>query len=285
MKRRVFFLVTVDGDLRLGTPAQQHSAVLAIRDVHRRLGLLGRTSWMINELDFHWTEHHPGLVLELVESGEALGIHDHLETHHAFSHPRAVEMMHRSKSAVEALLLQHGYRKPISMHRNGCAFQNEVWYSAQRELGYQLVSDVWPEKAWSGGMLCDGAPPGAWRSLGPDEPGAIAMDNRGVPLTALPWRHEPANWLDYSSQTGHFLQVPITSMPSVDFRRFEKAAENGQPVAFLVLDTHPYDMQDPSTADVAGDRTDAYRDSLEWVMTAFGAEPIRLDEVEGLLPS
>jgi hypothetical protein len=285
LKPRVFFLVTVDGDLRIGTPAQQESAVLAIRGVHGQQGLLGRTTWMINELDFHWTEQHPGPLLELAETGESIGIHDHLETHHAFTYSQAKEDMHRSKSAVEKLLLSHGYRTPISMHRNGCGFQSEIWYDAQSELGYHLVSDVWPEKIWSGGMLCDGAPPSPWRSLEPTEAGAIAMDNRVVPLTALPWRHGPANWLDFRSKLGHFLQVPITSMPSVDRQRFEDAAANGQPVAFLLLDTHPYDMQDPSTGDVSSERIDAYRDSLVWVMTTFGADPIRLDEVEGLLPS
>jgi hypothetical protein len=88
-------------------------------------------------------------------------------------------------------------------------------------------------------MVCDGPPPNHWRRLEAGDPGAIAMDNLMVPLTALPWRHDPANWLDYHSRSGSFVQVPITSMPLIDRQRFEQAADNGRLLAFLLVDTHP----------------------------------------------
>ncbi len=285
MGRRVFFLVTVDGDLRVGTRAQQEAGVRAMRDVHRRQGLIGRTTWMINEVDFHWTELHPDLLLELVDSGECIGIHDHLDTHYAEAYAAGLELMRSSKSTLEAFLRPHGRGTVVDSHRNGCALQSEAWYRAQMELGYRIASDVWPGMVWSGRMVCDGRPPSPWRNLGEDGAGAIAMDNQAVPLTALPWRHDPANWLDCASRRGHFLQVPITSMPLIDPPRFEVAADNGQPLAFLLVDTHPYDMQDPSTGDVSVERVDAYRQSLEWVTGTFRAEPIRLDQVEGLMPA
>lgn len=285
MQRRVFFLVTVDGDLRVGTPAQQEAGIRALREVHRQQGLLGRTTWMINELDFHWTELHAGLLLELVDSGECIGIHDHLDTHYGEAYASGLELMRSSKATLEAFLRNRGRDVSVDAHRNGCAFQSEAWYRAQMELGYRIASDVWPGMAWSGRMVCDGRPPSPWRQLGADEPAAIAMDNQAVPLTALPWRHDPANWLDCDSRGGHFLQVPITSMPLIDRRRFEAAADNGRPQAFLLVDTHPYDMQDPSTGDVSAERVEGYRQSLEWVTETFRAEPIRLDQVEGLMPA
>jgi hypothetical protein len=283
MEGQIFFAVTVDGDLRVGTPEQQEAGIRAMRGVHRQQGLLGRTTWMINEADFHWTEVHPNLLIELAGSGECLGIHDHLDTHHAEEYGAALELMRSSKATLEAFLHRHNQGLIVNAHRNGCAFQRVDWYRAQMELGYSIVSDVWPGMAWSGCMVCDGCPPSPWRQLGAGEAGAIAMDNRAVPLTSLPWRHDPANWLDCGSRGGHFLQVPITSMPQVDRRRFVAAADNGRPQAFLLVDTHPYDMQDPSTGDVSTERVEEYRESLEWVVDTFRAVPIRLDQVEALM--
>jgi hypothetical protein len=285
MKRRVFFLVTVDGDLRVGTPEQQEAGIRAMRGVHRQQRLLGRTSWMINEVDFHWTDVHPGLLLELVDSDEHIGIHDHLDTHNAEEYGSGLELMRLSKSALEVFFHRHGRSITIDAHRNGCAFQSEAWYRAQMELGYRIVSDVWPGMVWSGRMVCNGRPPSPWRQLEADDPDAITMDNRAVPLTVLPWRHNPANWLDCDSHSGPFLQVPITSMPQIDRRRFEIAADNGRPDAFLLVDTHPYDMQDPLTGDVSAERVEAYRRSLEWVTETFRAEAIRLDQVEAFMPA
>ncbi len=285
MDRRVFFLVTVDGDLRVGTPAQQDAGIQAMREVHRQQWLFGRTTWMINEFDFHWTEQHPRQLLELVDSGECIGVHDHLDTHHAEAYASGLELMRKSKSSLEAFLRRHDRKIVVDGHRNGCAFQSEAWYRAQMELGYRTVSDVWPGMAWSGRMVCNARPPSPWRQLEADDPDAITMDNRTVPLTVLPWRHNPANWLDWDSHSGPFLHVPITSMPQTDRRRFEVAADNGRPDAFLLVDTHPYDMQDPLTGDVSTERVDAYRRSLEWVTETFRAEAIRLDQVETFMPA
>jgi hypothetical protein len=285
MGRRVYFLVTVDGDLRVGTPAQQAAGVRAMRDVHIQQGFLGRTTWMINESDFHWTEQHPDLLLELVDSGECIGVHDHLETHYAETYAAGLVLMRSSKSMLEAFLSRHGAGGVVDAHRNGCALQSEAWYHAQMELGYRIASDVWPGTVWSGRMVRDGQGANPWRNLGNDGAGAIPMDNEAVPLTALPWRHNSANWLDFSSRRGHFLQVPITSMPLIDRARFRAAVDNGRPLAFLLVDTHPYDMQDPLTGDVSPERVEAYRQSLEWVVKTFRAKPIRLDHVEGLMPA
>jgi hypothetical protein len=285
MNRRVFFLVTVDGDLRVGTPDQQRAGVLAMRGVHRQLGLFSRTTWMINELDFHWTQQHPELLLDLVASGECIGVHDHLDTHYAESYALALDLIRQSKSTLEGFYCRAGQLVSVRSHRNGCALQSEAWYRALKDVGYAEVSDVWPGVAWSGRMVCDGPPPNPWRRLEAGDPGAIAMDNLMIPLTALPWRHDPANWLDYHSRSGCFVQVPITSMPLVDRQRFEQAADSGQPLVFLLVDTHPYDMQDPSTGDVSPERLQEYKASLEWVRQTFQAELIRLDQVRGLLPS
>jgi len=63
----------------------------------------------------------------------------------------------------------------------------------------------------------------------------------------------------------------------------EAAGKSGS-TAFLVLDTHPYDMQDPATGEVSPDRVSEYTRSLEWVRDRFQATFIRLDLVPELLP-
>jgi hypothetical protein len=110
----VYAIVTVDGDLRVGTPEQQAAAVRAIRQIHAEGGLLGKTSWLINEYDFHWIELHPGLLLELADSGESLGVHDHIDTHYVEAdYAGALALMGDSKGRLEAFFRRAGRRVPL----------------------------------------------------------------------------------------------------------------------------------------------------------------------------
>jgi hypothetical protein len=284
MSPKAYFLVTVDGDLRIGTPEQQEVGIRAIRQVHADLGILGRTTWMINEIDFDWTGQHGRALLEIVDSGECLGIHDHQDTHYAETYTKALELMGRSWRRLAAFLEATGRSVPLSAHRNGCAIQSEPLYQAAIDLGYVIVSDVWPGVRWYARMVRDGSGPNPWRRMGEYDPDAILMDNRLVPLAAIPWRHGPSNWLDFENQEGPLLQVPITCAPRVDETRMTEAVANSGSTAFLVLDTHPYDMQDPATGEVSPERVSEYRLSLEWVRDRFQAAFIRLDQVPELLP-
>ena len=98
---KVYFLVTIDGDLRIGTHPQQRDSVKRMREIHDDLGLFGRTTWMINEIDFYWTENYGDLLLDLISTGECIGVHDHLDTHHADSFDEAFALMSRSRAQLE----------------------------------------------------------------------------------------------------------------------------------------------------------------------------------------
>jgi len=284
MESKANFLVTVDGDLRVGTLEQQEAGIRAIRQVHSDMGILGRTTWMINEIDFDWTGQHGRALLEIVDSGECLGVHDHQDTHYAETYTKAFDLMGRSRRRLAAFLEATGRSAALTAHRNGCAIQSEPLYQAAIDLGYTIVSDAWPGVRWYARMVRDGLPPSCWRRMGESDPDAILMDNRLVPLSAIPWRHGPCNWLDFESREGPLLQVPITCMPLVDRGRMESAFANSGSTAFLVLDTHPYDMQDPATGEVSPERVSEYRRSLEWVRDRFQPAFIRLDQVPELLP-
>jgi len=284
MAHKVYFLVTVDGDLRVGDSAQQNAAIAAIRRVHSGIGVYGCTSWMINEIDFDWTGQHAQALLDIVDSGECVGVHDHQDTHYVESYESALALMQDSRRRLMGFLEKSGRRVPLQVHRNGSAIQSEALYRAAVDVGYSLVSDVWPGVRWYGRMVRDGSGPNPWRRMGESDPDAILMDNRVVPLAAIPWRHGPCNWLDFESQEGPLLQVPITCAPRVDETRMTEAAGKSGSTAFLVLDTHPYDMQDPATGEVSPDRVSEYTRSLEWVRDRFQATFIRLDLVPELLP-
>jgi hypothetical protein len=284
MESKAHFLVTVDGDLRIGTPEQQEAGIRAIRQVHTDLGIMGCTTWMINEIDFDWTGQHAQALFDIVDSGECVGVHDHQDTHYVESYESALALMQDSRRRLMGFLEKSGRRVPLQVHRNGSAIQSEALYRAAVDVGYSLVSDVWPGVRWYGRMVRDGSEPNPWRRMGESDPDAILMDNRLVPLAAIPWRHGPCNWLDFESQGGPLLQVPITCAPWVDETRMTEAASSGGSTAFLVLDTHPYDMQDPATGEVSPERVSEYRRSLEWVRDRFQPAFIRLDQVPELLP-
>jgi hypothetical protein len=284
VESKAYFLLTVDGDLRVGTLEQQEAGIRAIRQVHSDMGILGRTTWMINEVDFDWTGQHGRSLLEIVDSGECLGVHDHQDTHYAETYSEAVALMGRSRRRLAAFLEATGRSVALPAHRNGCAIQSEPLYQAAIDLGYTIVSDVWPGVRWFARMVRDGPPPNCWRQMGDSDPDAILMDNRLIPLNGAAWRHAAGNWLDFKCREGPLLQVPITSMPLVDRGRMEGAFADSGSTAFLVLDTHPYDMQDPATGEISPDRVSDYRRSLEWVRDRFQATFIRLDQVPELLP-
>jgi hypothetical protein len=132
---------------------------------------------------------------------------------------------------------------------------------------------------WSGRMVCDGSLPNPWRRIEEPDPQAITMDNREVPLRAQPWRHDVDNWLDFESRDGFFLQVPINSMPFLDRSRVETAIQGSGEVAFIVLDTHPYDIQSSGSGGIAEQAVEKYREDLIWVHDRYNCEFIRIDNV------
>ena len=283
MAKNIYFLVTVDGDLRLGDVNHQRAGVEAMRGIHAEMGFLGCTTWFINEIDFRWTGRHGDLLLDLADSGETIGVHDHLDTHFAESYEDILALMQRSRQRLDGFFATAGRRVPLLAHRNGCFQQSEAAYRAARKLGYRWCSDVWPGTTLYARMVCDGDMPNPWRCVGEDE-GGILTDNTMVPLNGTPWRHGVDDWLDYASRQGHFLQVPVTCAPFVEWDRMQAAIDGAGERAFLVLDTHPYDVQDSATGAVDPRKVADYSSDLRRVRDELGAQFVRLDQVPDLWP-
>jgi hypothetical protein len=284
----IYCAVTVDGDLRLGSLEQQKMGVQAMRLAHAALGILGATSWLINEHDFRWSELHPELLLDLAESGECIGLHDHLDTHYLEDQAvdRIYEFLCVSRSRLDDLFRHSGLDMPIIVHRNGCAHQGLEIYRALALMEYSILSDVWPEMTWYSRMVPVDDPLQPWKTLNnKEDPRSIFTDNSQIPLGAIPWRHDAHNWLDVNSRSGRFLQVPITCLPWVDPERIKPAVENLGRQAFVVIDTHPYNLQDPATGDVSADLVQDYCNTLRWIKNKYKAVFIRLDQIPGLLDS
>jgi hypothetical protein len=281
----VYCVISVDGDLRVGSLDQQKQGVHAMRQAHASLGILGQTSWLINEHDFHWTVLHPELLLELVESCECIGIHDHLDTHYLEDKPfdQIFEFLLLSRNAIHNFYKHSGLDIPILVHRNGCAQQGRQIYQALEKLEYTILSDVRPGMKWCSRMVPIEHPIQHWKSLENGDPESIFTDNSRVPMNALPWRHNADNWLDIDSQIGYFLQAPITCLPWVDEERVHSAVANSGQQVFLVIDTHPYNLQDPETGDVSAGLVNAYSNSLDWIRDTYGAIFIRMDQISKLI--
>jgi hypothetical protein len=285
LAQQVYCAVSVDGDLRVGSLDQQKEAIHAMRLAHASLGILGNTSWLINEHDFHWTELHPNFLHELAESDECIGVHDHLDTHHLenASCERIMEFFSSSRRRLEDFYRSTSKEVSIVLHRNGGAQQGREIYRALDRMPYTIVSDVWPGMRWFTRMVPIEHPVQPWKALDrPEDPEAIFTDNSQVPLVAVPWRHDPDNWLDIHSKIGRFLQVPITCLPWVDRTRVQTAIENSGCQAFLVIDTHPYNLQNPKSGDVSAELVEKYYDALVWIRETYHAGFVRLDQIPQL---
>lgn len=280
MADRIYFLVTVDGDLRVGTPAQQKDCVRTMRDIHASLGLMGKTSWMINELDFEWTEKHGDLLLDLARSGECIGVHDHLDTRFAESYEEVFPLMQRARNQLMTFLSSEDIDPAcrLTAHRNGCAMQSEPSYRAAIDLGYSIVSDVRPEMMWWARMVYESDMPNPWRALEQGDPQAVCTDNRKIHLPTLPWCHGADNWLETTSRKGPLTHIPMTCLPWLERDRVEAAIGGNREEAFVLLDTHPYDLQDPASGEISGERVDRYLRALEWVIEDYHPAFIRLDQ-------
>lgn len=281
-EKKIYCAVSVDGDLRVGSPTQQKDGIGAMRQAHKDLGLIGRTSWLINEYDFNWTSLYPDVLLDLAASRECIGIHDHLDTQYLENGPyeRIYTFLSSTRSRMREFFIGSGIDVAISVHRNGCCLQSRDIYKALEPLDYTILSDVWPGMRWHSRMLPVEHPVQHWRSLEDEnDPGSIFTDNSQVPLTAFPWRHDPDNWLDANSRSGRFLQAPITCLPWVNRERVQSAVKSSGQKVFLVVDTHPYNLQNPDTGEVSAELVNDYCNSLAWIRDTYKAEFIRIDQI------
>lgn len=277
--------ITIDGDLRVGGVQQQRTAIRQIRQAHAALGLTGRVTWFINEHDFKWTTYHPDLLLELVESGEGIGLHDHVDSWYLENAPAAelCSFFEESRQKLASFYLRHGWEPALQMHRNGCCVQGANLYQALENVGYTILSDVRPEMAWWARMVKRDDSMFPWRCLNQRDPTAIFTDNRAIPLRAAPWRHQFYDWLDQTPRPGSFLHVPIACVPWIEQERVQAMVKNTPGHAVIVIDTHPYDLQNQVTGAVCKQNVDRYLETIRWIRLTLDAVFIRMDQIPDLI--
>lgn len=277
MDKRVVFLATVDGDLRVGNLVQQKQAVRRLSALFDELGLRGCVTWFVNENDFHWTAAHGDLLLEIVARGDALGIHDHFDTHDAQTYQQALALASRSLQRVKDFCHRAGLSVEVIAHRNGCFLQSQAYYRVLRALGYRVVSDIWPGQRWCGRMIRAQEAPQKWIV---QQDSAFACDHSGVPLAADLWWHDQDNWFPPGARAGAFLQVPVISAPYIEPDRMAEAvAGTSGSTAYLTWDTHPYNIQHELTGEIDEGMVTAIGDRLAEVRQRFGPEFIHVNHL------
>ena len=167
-------------------------AVKVLFDIFDTAGLIGKITWFLNEVDVRWTHNFPYLLDAILERGDTVGLHSHFGG--IFGRPIVStfkDVLAVCKAGKEELEAYLGGRK-IKLHRSGCFRQTATIYEVLKTLGFNVVSDVNPGR----------------KTL--DAEGHI-LDNSTIPLSAVPWRHDVSNWLDYRSTEGWFLHIPVTA--------------------------------------------------------------------------
>ncbi|MEA3403139.1 MAG: hypothetical protein U9R79_17995 [Armatimonadota bacterium] len=272
--RRVF-VVTVDCDLRGDDAAVRQASLEAMLEVFAEEGLAGHVTWFLNENDFLLTENHQALLHEAVGRGDTLGLHDHLEPFGAHLKHVAVQYDARavaafcraSRERVAGWLAANGYERELRVHRNGCVAQAPEIYMALAELGYTVHSDTWP------GHRCN------------DRVGRPAQDSEDIPHGIAPYRHDPANFGDYTSTAGRFLQVPLMEMFLAPFRfklmdRWDRAfAERGAELATFTWCIHPYEVLTDVRDAVSPGLVEVLRDDLRRFRDDYAVEFASIDDL------
>ncbi len=194
-----YLLVTVDCDLRAGDISLRQASLERLLEVFAAHGVAGHATWFLNENDFALTENHPTFLREVVRRGDTVGVHDHYEPFQGLYAAEPIQAFcARSKASVERWLAAEGYPDPVIYHRNGCLVQHPEVYGALHNLGYAVVSEVYPGHAL------------------PDRSGYPAFDNRALPCGILPYYHDASNYDAFESTRGCFLHFPIMHMGLAD---------------------------------------------------------------------
>ena len=204
-------LITVDCDLRCDDVDLRQESLDILLQVFAEVGAAGHITWFLNENDFEITKNHESFLREALRRGDTLGLHDHIDwLDGRWEFEPILEYCRNSKETVETWLAQNGYSDKVVYHRAGCLFQHPVEYVALKELGYTVISDVWPG------------------NTRPNHTGHLAFDNRKLPVGIMPYRHDEGNFLDYTSRQGYFLHVPIMHMGLADLDFFVFCVKTGQ---------------------------------------------------------
>ncbi|MEW6360456.1 MAG: hypothetical protein AB1696_29265 [Planctomycetota bacterium] len=269
MKRReIKFLVTVDCDLRTDDVALRQESLDVLLGVFAQTGVSGHATWFLNENDFAITKNHESFLKEALRRGDSLGLHDHVDPF-SDDYDKAIlrDFCRRSKESVEAWLAANGAPRTIALHRNGCLAQHENIYDVLRELGYPVLSDVYPEHTF------------------PNHKQNLSFDNRHIPVGIPPYRHDAANWQDYRSTAGCFLHIPVMYMFVREWdyglvdRWLAAFERDGVEDPVLVWLFHPYEIMNKAKTEISPENLAAMRAIIKGMAERYGATFASMDEI------
>lgn len=266
------FLVTVDCDLRSHEISARQKSLDTLLEVFADAGVAGHTTWFLNENDFSITENHESFLKEILKRGDTIGVHDHFESFRGVYETAPVrDFCSQSKNRVEEWLNRNGYSKNITIHRNGCLVQNETVYTVLKDLGYTTLSDILAGKSF------------------PDRYGYPAFDNRSIPAGINPYRHNEANYKDYTSREGYFLHIPLFQMgiQFFDFvlmnRWIEAFSQKSVGTGVFSWIFHPYEIMNLEVCDdrtaVSPNFVTMLRSHLERLISEYDVTFVSIDEV------
>lgn len=237
------FLVTVDCDLRCDDVELRQESLDTLLRLFAETGVAGHATWFANENDFHLTENHEPFLHEAIERGDSLGVHDHIDwLKGRWEFEPIVDYCRESRDTVQRWLSANGRDEPLRMHRTGCLFQRPVVYAVLKELGYSIVSDVYPGQSL------------------PNHTGFLSFDNRAMPIGAMPYRHDADNFADHRSTRGPFLHLPVMHMGIANFSFAHLEAwlhalsAASIPQGALLWLFHPYEVLDKDKAAISPER-------------------------------
>jgi len=264
---RTLFLITVDCDLRCEDIGLRQKSLEALLQAFEETGVTGHITWFANENDFQLTRNHGSFLQEVLRREDSLGIHDHFESFKGVYEREAIrKFCRRSKEAMERWLEENGRPMRIRLHRNGCLVQHPEVYIALKDLGYTVVSEVWPGRK------------------GKDRDGYPAFDNRSVPIGILPYRHDEMNFSDWNSQKGHFIQVPVTHMflKKLDYSLMERwiqaFKEKSIDPGILLWLFHPYEILDESRQRISREAVELLKSHIERCRAKYRVEFATVEE-------
>ena len=233
---QILFLITVDCDLRISSVVTRNESLMSLVKTFDKHGVSGHVTWFLNENDFAITHSHPEFLKEVIERGDTIAIHDHIDfLGSRWEYDAIYDFCSKSLTSVKNWLKENGCSKQISSHRFGCGFQRPAAYKAVVNLGYTISSDVCPETIWH------------------NHTGEQSLDNTSVPIGILPYRHGPESINDYKTNSGPIFQIPyieatLTRSSQPRFNRklinswIAGAESLGQERCVITFAFHPYEV-------------------------------------------
>ena len=270
--KEILFLITVDCDLRTSSVVTRNESLLALIDLFDQHRVSGHVTWFLNENDFAITYSHPSFLKEVIQRGDTLGVHDHIDfLRGRWQYDPIYDFCSRSLESIRTWLGEKGYSLPLSAHRFGCCFQHPEAYRALVDLGYRVSSDAVP-----GTRHCN-------------HTNELSFDNTDIPVGILPYRHTPEAINDYKTSCGPMLQIPFlkATLTSTFWPRFHRdtvdawisgGRELGHETAAICFDFHPYEIMDAGKLEVDEESITCLSEIIILMRDEYGIQFTSIDE-------